>query len=873
MRIDRIQVDGFGRLAGLDTGPEALDRLVVVLGPNEAGKSTLFAFLTTALYGFQPATREANPYVPWGASEASGRIHVRLDAGGCVDVERTLRSQPSARMTMASTGAATDLRNQPLPWVEHVPRGVFRQVFAVTLSELAGLDPETWARIQDKVVGSMGASDLRSARMVAEALEREAGEIWRPSRRGNQRLRELQQQARELRARRGAAHERDERVRALVQERENVLAQLDAARTARYRDRDLVERVQTLLPLKQQLDRVAALRAQGGDRGQLDGLPSDPAGRRSALEADREAARQRRAALEADVAENAAVAASFDERARTLLARRDEVAGLVARAAGCAPDRARARELEAEIRELEARLDAAGARLLVGSWREQQEPLAQLPVDVLKDRLTRASTPMAPAPERTPSRGPAIATVVVGLAVLAWGLATGNTPVTVLGGAIALVGVALWLALGPRATAASTRRTLGSPAEDPLAPLRGLRLQPQHLQLGESLVSGLTHLRALLHEHEERVRAVSAARSRVEAVDAQLVIAARELEMGEVIADAEALAALLDAELRRADAAGAAAAQADRESRRLARDLLTADATLASLDSGVAELERKGHAISPGNPAAGLETARARLAAHRRADELEAELQLRHPNLAELEKQIEALARAPEQGTLDARELATVRARIESLGEEIEQLGRRTEALDQSIAHLRDMETVDAVDSEAATLREAEVRLARERDRKWVLARILRDADRRFREEHQPDLLRRAGSYLKHLTGGRYDRLVVDETEGGHLFRLVGPRLPAPVALNEPVSTGTLEQAYLSLRLAIVDHLDRGAERLPLFVDEVFVNWDAERRDRGLEVLAGIAAQRQVFVFTCHPTVADELARRGGRVIALAHSG
>ncbi len=129
--------------------------------------------------------------------------------------------------------------------------------------------------------------------------------------------------------------------------------------------------------------------------------------------------------------------------------------------------------------------------------------------------------------------------------------------------------------------------------------------------------------------------------------------------------------------------------------------------------------------------------------------------------------------------------------------------------------------------------------------------------------------MRRASAYLDHLTGGRYDRMLVDETRAGDLFRLVGPGLPAPVALAPPISTGTLEQAYLSLRLAIVDHLDQGGERLPLFIDEVFVNWDEDRRRRGLKVLAGISASRQVFVFTCHPAVAEELERRGGKVLGL----
>jgi uncharacterized protein YhaN len=209
------------------------------------------------------------------------------------------------------------------------------------------------------------------------------------------------------------------------------------------------------------------------------------------------------------------------------------------------------------------------------------------------------------------------------------------------------------------------------------------------------------------------------------------------------------------------------------------------------------------------------------------------------------------------------------RARLESLEEEIEQLVKRSETLARDAAHLRELETVDAVDGEIATLRDLEASLVRERDRKWLLAKLLRQADRRFREEHQPDLLRRASSYLRHLTGGRYERLVVDERDDVNLFQIVGPGLPAPVPLAPPVSTGTLEQAYLSLRLAIVDHLDQGGERLPLFVDEVFVNWDRRRRERGLEVVAGVSASRQVFVFTCHEGLAADLEGRGAKVLAL----
>ncbi len=129
--------------------------------------------------------------------------------------------------------------------------------------------------------------------------------------------------------------------------------------------------------------------------------------------------------------------------------------------------------------------------------------------------------------------------------------------------------------------------------------------------------------------------------------------------------------------------------------------------------------------------------------------------------------------------------------------------------------------------------------------------------------------MRRASGYLERLTGGRYDRLLVDEQGKGDLFHLAGPGFPKPIPLAAPVSTGTLEQAYLSLRLAIVDHLDPGEERLPLFLDEAFVNWDDERRARGLEVVAEIAERRQVFAFTCHPSMASRLESLGATVLPL----
>ena len=67
----------------------------------------------------------------------------------------------------------------------------------------------------------------------------------------------------------------------------------------------------------------------------------------------------------------------------------------------------------------------------------------------------------------------------------------------------------------------------------------------------------------------------------------------------------------------------------------------------------------------------------------------------------------------------------------------------------------------------------------------------------------------------------------------------------------------------------MVDHLDRAGERLPLFVDEVFANWDEQRLGFGLSEVAAIAEHRQLFVFTCHTEVARTLEALGARIIEM----
>src|SRR5688500_9349598 len=99
MRIERLRIGAFGRIHGLDTGARALPPLVAVHGPNEAGKTTLFHFLTTVLYGFHPASRDTHPYSPWEGGEVEGEARLRMAGGETWQVRRRLLSTPAGILT------------------------------------------------------------------------------------------------------------------------------------------------------------------------------------------------------------------------------------------------------------------------------------------------------------------------------------------------------------------------------------------------------------------------------------------------------------------------------------------------------------------------------------------------------------------------------------------------------------------------------------------------------------------------------------------------------------------------------------------------------------------------------------------------------
>ena len=75
------------------------------------------------------------------------------------------------------------------------------------------------------------------------------------------------------------------------------------------------------------------------------------------------------------------------------------------------------------------------------------------------------------------------------------------------------------------------------------------------------------------------------------------------------------------------------------------------------------------------------------------------------------------------------------------------------------------------------------------------------------------------------------------------------------------LSDGTLDQLFLSLRLASIEQHLASQEAMPLVLDDIFINFDDDRTRAGIEVLAEFAQKTQVLLLTHHARTL-ELAKK-----------
>ena len=974
MRIDGWSIGAFGPIDQWGESGLAHHDVVVVLGPNESGKSALFEFFASALFGFSPARADAHPYRPWDGRFLDGRLDVELSDGAPIRIARRLTSRPEGQITRAE--GEERLANRPIPSVGLMTRDVFKNVYALTQEEALGLDPRAWQHVQDRVLGGSSYDFLRPSREVVSALDAERRRLWRPNRRGRPEAREISAEIRELRDGLREASQRRLQIERNDDRLDEITADLEKNTLELQRIELGLERDATLAPLVRRADRMHQLNIHADELVPKGVLPDETPERRTALAerleelAETNRARQREIKAREQVIQ-------IDEPTRRLLDARVAIERQDRELALAQANQDRIDSMNAELQRRAGALREVAGRTLVSEEVDEttRNAILNLSVAELRGRLSLANEAgrklqaatealrsveserarleqSLAASESTPSRAdaderlrelreiemvrriaahqqPARSTLpmpilaalgLAGVVALVTGLAIGGQAGTLL----AILGAGTLAAVINAFV--TRRRSAAAPRADWQSRLRWLDLDTDadiaaeiaHSQaMRDAALQRELDVERLARAQETETVAREVARNsetEFQAVQADFLAVIAEVpvapihrqapddglvrdleEMRQSIRDTQRLRSNRDDVGKRLAAwcaegerlrqtlalelpadpfeAVPAALRFLRDALEVERAATDAAAELPELrevvetcgrerEAAVLELERIDAsltALDPGgaDPTVGLDRFRQALKLRAEAGRVLSDLERDDPGWRERVTEAEELVAAGETVGLSDSDRVTLRLRAEELRAEGQDLaaekGQRTTERNRLTgepgpAHI--MGAIQAAEEHLDFVR-------REHDRLALLRQVVLMAEHSYRERYQAPLLTAAGRHLRHFTGGRYDLLTVDDAASGEVklqVRRTGEDFPQNV--DTPLSRGTIQQIYFALRLAMVD-LVEGDEPLPLFLDEMFVNWDPGRTTSGLAALADMPGDRQVFLFTADPFWAE----------------
>ena len=989
MRIDGWEIDAFGPISGWNQHGLAEHGVVVIAGDNETGKSALFEFLTTALFGFAPATAANHPYSPWGGGFPGGALLASLSDGRGVRLARRLTSRPQG--TIEIDGRPHDLANRPVAWVGGLARAIFTNLHAVTQEDALGMDPRTWQSVEDRMLGGSSFDFLRPAREVVARLDQDRQALWRPDRRGRpktteirERIRALGEELRPASGRRAEIEAKQARLAGIAERLEAIERGAQGLQAIEV----MLERDATLAPIVRRARRADGLESEAGSLVSNDDFGPNPRAARTELR-DAVASDERRIGEIDDEIEQLAEALEIDPAHQAALARRDLILELQAEIPLHVEDQKRIEQMSSELqresggfaqvaervldRELDTGALATLRSLRIAESRGRFEAWTVAVADAdyrvverrhaaeTAERTQREREALGEVPDPAQAHGRVQTLLELDRAeALSAGGDQSSMPfwrfwiapaVALAGVAAIIVGVvvgdAIVAGVGASLTAGATvdltrivmvRRRSGGR----LAAVEALReragLEPG-LSAADALEAAMRQRDSARRaaDIDQRLAAASAAiedAARREEEAAQTVATARdawlELLPGVSIAPVQLQrpreTLLRDVEELRESLSRTHSLEEDRDivRKRVAQRLTRLDSLRDELNldpaadvvQAVAELGRNldaAEAAKSDSEAAAADIAKlreerrdvgdARDAADGELGQLEARLTLLDPAGGDADAGLDGLEQARasrdeakraradlDRETPNWRERVSEADRLEAQGEAIElsddrrvELRRRRDELQEEANGLRDergglsrdVQAMEALPGPAhvqGAIEEAQAELDdvhRAHDRLALLAAAISAAEQKYRDEHQSPLLATASDYLASITNGRYDRLIADDFSGDAARLHVRRRgEPFPLAVDHPLSRGTLQQIYLALRLAMVDQVEgEDAERLPLFMDEMFVNWDPSRTGRGMAVLREIGQGRQVFLFTADPAWAERTSAQADAVV------
>jgi uncharacterized protein YhaN len=804
VKLRALRIDGFGKLADrtFAFGPG----LNVVVGPNEAGKSTLAAALVASLYGLQRGEKER--WRPWAGSTFGTTLTYETADGARWEVRREFDRDAKGLRVYDADGNDAAARvgkgRSLVPGESHlqISYDVFVQTACVRqrIVALDGAAGEVSAALARALGGGPKDDAIGALARLDDAVRRHVGTQRATKNAPLKKLREDEDRQRraadDARAALDALAALRERIAALRAERDRAAAlatelerRTRALRAGHLRDR--------LAALRAYHDDVAALQA---NRSAYDDVARFPAERVAELDDAYHSWRSTESVAEAAARDAASEALSADER-RELAERRDD-AGSLNDDAFAALRAAAAQADAAHLRATAANAAAAAAR---GDGDDSRALALALPAATAAAALAAAvlaATASAAGGTAFSQRWLFAALAAVFAVVLA----------------VATVARARVRAAHRRVADAKQRSADAAQADERLA--------------AGTVASVLERLRVASMDELAQRR------------ERWLALSAREAAAAKCAARARTARDAADAEGTRFDALALALVPdllGTREARRdAARTRAARRRERDGIDNGLAMLTLRRNRIMGAEDDFALQAEYdALLAAGVEPAGPDDTASL--PALERERAELDARARDAERG------FASLEGELRGAEDAIPDVAALDEALAATRAEIARLEAF----GRAVELARATVEKRKDEAHRGFARRL---------EEYSADVL---GT----ITAGRYGEIRLDPATLAIRVRVPETGAIEDLAL---LSAGTRDQVALVVRFATARMFAEGLETPPLILDDPFAYWDTARIERCLPVLARGAADAQTVLFTASAELAAAASAAGATRIGLA---
>jgi len=126
-----------------------------------------------------------------------------------------------------------------------------------------------------------------------------------------------------------------------------------------------------------------------------------------------------------------------------------------------------------------------------------------------------------------------------------------------------------------------------------------------------------------------------------------------------------------------------------------------------------------------------------------------------------------------------------------------------------------------------------------------LVKEILSSSYEKMQNSVSPKLTAELSKNISEITNGKYNKVKFNDEQGMIVEIENGNYISA-----ERLSSGTIDQLYLSLRLAILDSVTE--EKIPIILDEAFSHFDDTRLKNILKYINDKFGDRQLIIFTCN---------------------